>query len=334
MADGKPLEYYMSWTATRILNWIGSKLPSLHGWLIRLAMGGAAKSTWGPHEPHWRFDPPTNLRAPYGIVFSDDLVPAVRARKIYSMPGVKRVLDYHSVEFDDGKVDRSVDYLILATGYAPDMETLGKHVGHTPIDGLPPPQPDPSALAGNPEAWSGAPVTRRLPDLYQNIFPPDSADSLACLNNVTVAENLPSVREVCAMAVAQVWAGKSALPPRDEMEAQVARHRDYIGWLVRRRPGSYDGIVEDDEWSRWLHQTAGTGLYENVGWWSWAAWRLWWRDRKLYNLVAHGVYTPLLNSLFETGKRPAWPGARDAIIKVNEQLAADVANGMGTKKTD
>ena len=49
---------------------------------------------------------------------------------------------------------------------------------------------------------------------------------------------------------------------------------------------------------------------------------------KLYLLMAYGVCTPHLYRYFETGKRKAWPGAREAIERVNRESAEDSKRGV------
>jgi dimethylaniline monooxygenase (N-oxide forming) len=68
-----------------------------------------------------------------------------------------------------------------------------------------------------------------------------------------------------------------------------------------------------------VHDAAGTGLYDNIGW-SWKAWKLWLSDRELYKALAHGPATAHGHRLFETGKRAVWTDARQAILDVNAEV--------------
>lgn len=84
-------------------------------------------------------------------------------------------------------------------------------------------------------------------------------------------------------------------------------------------PSLHRGDVPTREYMYWIHENAGTGVYDHIGW-SWNAWKLWWNDRELYKALAHGTATPYANRLFETGKRPAWKDARQTVLDVDAQV--------------
>jgi dimethylaniline monooxygenase (N-oxide forming) len=69
----------------------------------------------------------------------------------------------------------------------------------------------------------------------------------------------------------------------------------------------------------YVHDAAGTGLYDTIGW-SWKAWKLWWPDPELYMALAHGSATAHGFRLFENGKRAVWKDARQAILDVNAEV--------------
>lgn len=266
---------------------------------------GSSKSDYAKHEaknavPEW------DIEGDGGhVICSDHLVSLVRQGKIRSVRGIRRFTGPRSVELDDGSVLEDIDAVIACTGYRPDFSLLPDLTFTRFADDLP-----------------------DLPNLYQNMFPPAYADSLACLNYGIVTESAAPIRELQAMAVAQVWAGRSPLPSREAMERQID---DYQRWLVGRMrvaPATYFGKGRMHPWMEFLHRTAGTGMYEHMGW-GWRGWWFWLRDRPLCGMMGWGVYSPHMYRLFETGKRSAWAGAREAIIRVNEERERAFPRKMG-----
>jgi len=103
------------------------------------------------------------------------------------------------------------------------------------------------------------------------------------------------------------------------MESAIDAHHAWLTtcWRADTTPGSFDAsMVRSWEFQAFLHEAAGTGM-ENLGW-GWKGWRFWLRDPKMSRLMNHGIETAHAFRYFETGKRKTWPGARDAIIHMNE----------------
>ena len=130
-----------------------------------------------------------------------------------------------------------------------------------------------------------------------------------------------------AMTVSQVWRGKSSLPSYEDM---TLWHSQWIQWrreLVKKQkiPATFYVVqVNPADHLIWLDDMAGTNVFEHFGWFSLKAWSFWWNDRKLYNACANGLFTPTIWRLFETGKRRAWPKAREQIFLDNEAAQAQV----------
>lgn len=210
------------------------------------------------------------------------LIPLVKEGRITSTWGIKRITGPSAVELDDGSVINDVDAIIACVGYNSDIPMLSEVL--TFVD-----------------APGGAVP---LPNLYMGIFPPGHSDSLAIMSNVHL--NGPQVpgRELTAMAVAQIWAGNSSLPSKPVMDVWVRRHQDWLWKRIAQAHGLHRGDVLAIDWMKFVHDAAGTALYDNIGW-SWSAWKLWWKDPALYKALAHGPATPHAFRLFETGKRAA-----------------------------
>lgn len=241
------------------------------------------------------------------IICSDHLIPLVREGKISSVRGIKRIAGPRAVELDNDEVIDGVDVIIACTGYRADFSLL----------------PDLSMTQTDPSLPP-------LPDLYQMVFAVDYADSLACTNYGIINESAAAYRELQSMAIAQVWAGNSKLPPVADMKKQAAAYQAWLTGQMLSFPATYVGKGQMYPWMKFLHKTAGTGMYEHMGW-GWKGFWFWLRDRRLYNLVAWGVYSPHMYRLFETGKRSAWSGAREAIIRVNAERERAFPKKKGKK---
>ncbi|RDW86006.1 hypothetical protein BP5796_04331 [Coleophoma crateriformis] len=296
--DGLPADLMITPTISAILWWIEAYLPWLFGKIMDSAMDSNFKDSWGENKAAWGFVQSPSVGDGYHIVVcNDDLIPLVKEGKVTSTKGIKRIVGPKAVELDDGSVIEDVDTIIACVGYTDDMGMLA------------------DALTFVDAPGEAAP----LPNLYMGIFPPEYADSVAVISNVHL--NAPQIpgRELAAMAVAQIWAGHSSLPSKLTMDAWVDKHQDWLRKRIVRAHGLHRGEVPSIQWNYFAHNAAGTGLYDNIGW-SWKAWKLWCCDRELYNALAHGPSTAHGYRIFETGKRTAWKGARQAVLDANAEV--------------
>lgn len=78
------------------------------------------------------------------------------------------------------------------------------------------------------------------------------------------------------------------------------------------------GSVKGDDWMAWADNMAGLGIAERLGYGA-RGWSFWLNDRKLCNILMDGVSSPHMYRLFETGRRKAWTGAREEILRINGQ---------------
>ena len=277
---------------------VDAYFPWLYGKMMDGGIDANFKQNWGENKPEWGFvQAPSIGLGQYVIVCNDSLIPYVKEGRIVSLPGIKRITGPKSVEMTDGRVIEGLDTIITCTGYNDDMELLSDAL--TFVD--------------------GPPNQAALPNLYMGIFPPEHGDSLAVISNVHL--NGPQIqgRELAAMSVAQIWAGRSSLPPVSEMDTWVKKHNAWLKARLTRSPGANRGDVVNLYWQRFVHQAAGTGVYENIGW-SLKAWWLWCCDGELYNALAHGPPTSYALRLFDTGKRASWGGARQAVIDAYKEM--------------
>ncbi|KEY70133.1 hypothetical protein S7711_03369 [Stachybotrys chartarum IBT 7711] len=303
MIRGARLDATGSWMFTRFGFWLGHMLPDLQNYLMGNFFVDLVRKAWGKLDSSWGFDPHRSFaQAVSGMMINDSLIPAFRAGTVKPTAAIRKILGPKTVELTDGTVLEHVDAIIACTGYAVSLELARPALSYNQTH----PQLDP------------------FPDLYFNIFPVDHADSIACLGYTIVLENAATAREVAAMAVAQVWAGKSALPPRAAMLTQVRRHQAWLTKQCTKGPiAQHNALTMQYEWFRFVNDTAGTGLYEHFGW-GWTGWMFYLTNPSLYYKLVYGVNTPHMLRLFETGKRKAWDGALEAVLRTNEMSAADL----------
>ncbi|KAH8169381.1 flavin-binding monooxygenase-like domain-containing protein [Sarocladium implicatum] len=308
-ANGARFDRFASWKLTRLMFWLEGWLPSVYRWLTHKAFSSAHSIAFGKLDPAWGFDSEylyaTNIQT---IMMNDGIVAALKDRRLISTPGVVRITGPKQVQLSDGSMIDDVDTIIACTGYDTSLKLLGD-------DAI--------------EFSKPAPDIRELPRLFHNVFPIDYPDSLACLNNVAFVSNVATNTELASMAIAQIWAGKSSLPPRADMEQQIQNHASWFTRQCRENAPilQLDGLVEPRPWNEFILKAAGVGLNEHLGW-SMAGIKFSLLNPKLYLLMAYGVCTPHLYRYFETGKRKAWPGAREAIERVNRESAEDSKRGV------
>lgn len=272
--------------------------PRLSQWMADKTVNWFTRKMWPNLDPAWRFTPfpsiTLNLPKSFELV-----MPYLQDGQLTSLHGLSRFTGPKSVEFGDGTVLDDIDAVVLCTGYSADW---------TPIAPL-----IQTSLPSKSPAYKGATLYR----LYMNMFPPEYADSMAVLTYSAFGKNNGfSFGSVIAWAVSNVWRGVERLPARSEMDAHIDRHQEWIASRWEMDPATDTSAVKQWEFARWLHRAAGTGV-ENLGW-GWKGWMFWLRDRKMCGLMNDGVDTAHALAYFETGRRPAWEGAGEAIVRINE----------------
>lgn len=270
-------------------------------------------------HPEWRLSPAPSLRQSFPFV-SDELVPGLERGDIVSVPGLHRVVGANSVELGaptDGSEPTTlddIDVILFCTGYVSDL-------GMSLLD----PSVHP-ARNTDPE-WLALPGSRGKPlaRLYRNVFSLDYPDSLAFMGAAVFATPAFQLYDVASMAVAQIWGvephNSSTLPPKPEMERHVDEQHAWILEYARTGP-VYPQLTKQFEWLAWADEAAGTNVDANLGW-GLQGWRFYLGNRRLYKLLTSGIYTPHLYRIFASDKRKAWPGAREAIERMNQQAASE-----------
>ena len=296
--NGTPSELLVTWRRRQYTQFMQKYLPTLTARIADLAIPFLTRRYFGKLDPAWHLEPAPSITTtlPGTLEF---VVPFLRDGSLTLVQGVKRFTGPKSIEFADGTILDDIDAVICCTGYSADWSAA----------------PFVETSVPNVEGYRGPPMYR----LWMNMFPPAFADSCALLCYSQYGKNNGfSFGDVTAMAVSNVWRGVEPLPSRDVMEKCIDDHQR---WGARRwltDPLCDTSAVKNWEFQAWLHRVAQTGM-ENVGW-GWKGWSFWWRDRKMYNLIAHGVETAHCYRYFDSPTRRHWPGAREAIIHVNQAV--------------
>jgi dimethylaniline monooxygenase (N-oxide forming) len=294
--DGTPGDLIVSWRRRQINGFLQRNFPRAAKWLADQALSLLLHRTWGRPDPEWRLQPyPSALLSLPAS--SESLIPALKNGTLTSLYGLKRFVGPKSIEFDDGTIMDDIDAVICATGYTADFSVA------------------PFLEKSRPSGYDGADLVR----LWMNTFPPKYAESICMLCYSAYGKNNGfSFSDVSAMAVSNLWRGVHPLPTVEDMEKTVDAHQEWVASRWRMDDKIDVSMVKQYEFQGFLHEAAGTGM-ENLGW-GWKGWKFWFQDPKMYYLMNDGVETAHAYRFFETGKRKTWPGARDAIIHMNEAV--------------
>ncbi|KUJ13257.1 putative dimethylaniline monooxygenase [Mollisia scopiformis] len=291
---GYPPDLMSSWRRRQITLWLQRTFPNLTRWLLDRLIGIMIKRMYGDLDPAWGLLPaPSITLSPRAVC--DHIIPSLRDGSLTSLPGIKRFIGPRSIEFTNGTVLDDIDYVVCATGYKADFDAA------------------PFLDKSRPSNYGGQDFVR----LWMNLFPPKYADSMVLLCYSAFGKNNGfSFSDVTSMAVSNLWRGVEPFPSLEEMEKQIDRHQEWVASRWRLDHDMDISAVKIWEYQPFLHKAAGTGM-ENLGW-GWKGWKFWFRDPKMSYLINNGVETAHAFRYFETGKRRAWPGARDAILHMNE----------------
>ncbi|KAK5173823.1 uncharacterized protein LTR77_002504 [Saxophila tyrrhenica] len=283
-------------------------LPSVFQWIFDTFIGKISAAAFPSIPKAWNFSPAPSLAVAAPVV-ADELYPHLKSGLCEPVDGIARITGPRSLELKSGRMLTDIDAIVFCTGY----------------NSLIPVPLSPSSV--NPFPSLGAP-----PVLYRNIFSlhpdPSIRNNIAFLCQAGAPLPGFAMFEFQAIAVSQVWRGKSSLPPLKEMERW---NRDYMTWRERiaKKYGIkstfYSAFVPMADFFRWEDQCAGVGLKKRFGlverWTTKEAWGLWWNDRQLWDLCMAGLCSPAIFRLFDDGKRKTWAGARSQILKDNKSAA-------------
>ncbi|KAI1348474.1 FAD/NAD(P)-binding domain-containing protein [Xylaria sp. FL0043] len=357
--DGIPMDSKFSWPILRLKYWMDYLAPWLsgpagdkfmHNKMISDATRSepvdtamSSKEKWKRAEKlvrdDWRLMPCPSMAHVHPAV-QEDFMPALRRGDITPVHGFKDFSGDSEVLLDNG-VTVDVDVVIFCTGYDLDFKIMPE----LEMDGA---MGVPLQIAGelsehsSVEEPGGRKHQPHLPRLYQMIFPPRYASSVAILSWIAPQEAVWCVTELASMAVAQIWAAETAanssppskqsqvkppdrrpalLPSLEEMNAEVDSYQKWWRTQWQTESSLRPGYVRGHSFYRFLHDAAGTGMYENLDHpLSTRGWSLWWYDRELWTWLSKGPMNSYSWRLFDTNPkgipgcgRKRWLGARQAV---------------------
>ncbi|KAI1373068.1 FAD/NAD(P)-binding domain-containing protein [Hypoxylon crocopeplum] len=360
--NGIPMDTQFSWPTMRLKYFLDDKMP----WLMtpladkilidKMISDAARFEPASPDVPRseklrraglrvreeWRLLPSPSLAHTHPAV-QEDFIPALHQGDIVLVRGFRDFVGERDVQLEDGTILK-VDAVIFCTGYnldfsiMPEMEMDGA-VG-LPLKRAGDVSPD--TVTGRHEITEENRQNERkphLPRLFQMIFPPRWASSVAVLSWMAPQENVWCVSELASMAVAQMWAAETVrstgeeqlrtdgyrspalLPSLDEMNARVDAYHEWWRGEWQKDQSVRSGYVQGYPFFRFLHDAAGTGLYDNLDHlFTGRGWALWWNDRELWTWLAKGPMNSYSWRLFDTNPkgvpgcgRKSWSGARKTL---------------------
>lgn len=319
---GRPTDHVRTRRGATFFSYLESIIPNAADILVstRLAMYFIQRSAAGGVYPSsWGLNPKMPISRGAGVVMNEYLFDNLHSGKVNILPAIARIHEPddpsskgNAVELIDGTVIENIDAIIFATGYV-----------NTPYSSLLP-QNDPTAQDPDIAAeWSKVAGRDGLPlfRLFWHMFDLEHPTSLAFVGQVSAGAAAFSMFDVQSIAVAQVFAGKYTLPPKDEMRLLTRKQNEYT--VMKRRGGPIlPGLVPLRGLLDFLDDAAGTGLREHVSYIGKGALKSWWwsfKNWRLSRVIMGGVDTPFLWRLFD-GRRKKWEGAEEAIWEANGRL--------------
>ncbi|KAI1177350.1 FAD/NAD(P)-binding domain-containing protein [Nemania sp. FL0916] len=355
--DGLPLDTQFSWPFLRLKYLIDYSLPWLIGpfadkFMINKMITDAAKTE--PVEPgvsekerrerteklvrdDWRLVPCPSMAHVHPAV-QEDFVPALRRGDITPVRGFKDFAgDSEVILDDDTKIE--VDTVIFCTGYDLDFKIMPE-LEMDGTSGFPLRTAEELSHDNSGDNVREQQSQPHLPRLYHMLFPPRYASSVAILSWMSPQQNVWCVAELASMAVAQIWAAETAasskstlkkspkqkyrapalLPSLEVMNSQVDEYQTWWRTQWKSEHSLKTGYVVGHLFYRFLHNAAGTGLYDNLDhMFTTRGWGLWWYDRELWTWLSKGPLNNHPFRLFDTNPegipgcgRRLWSGARQA----------------------
>ena len=331
------LSYILSYYIPRIMKWLVDKV------MTNKMIHDAAKHGPSPENTSkkqrlrvaekrvredWRLVPCPSM-AHRNPAVQEDIFPAFYNDDIIPVQGFLKFAGAKTVLLADHTVVE-VDVVIFATGYRHGFSIIPE----LEMDGAAGIELKTASKTEQHKVSEDKTQQPALPRLYQMIFPPKHASSVAFLSWMAPQANVWCVCELASMAIAQAWVADytrgqepqnlqppSLLPSEKEMENEVD---SYHTWWRREWTTDYSilhGYVRSYGFYQFLHKTAGTGLDAYLDRYAiLKSLRLYKDDYELWKWLHKGPTTSLSWRLFDTNPegilghgRKVWGGARDAL---------------------
>ncbi|KAH7165957.1 flavin-binding monooxygenase-like-domain-containing protein [Dactylonectria macrodidyma] len=319
LVKGKAFDHTMSRRVGIIVRAMLGAFPRVCSQLMTKALMGLRSKEWPWLTEHPSFTVPRKMDGfPHRVpAFSDDLADNLRDGHIETVLGIEEVTGPRSVTLTDGRVLEDIDAIIFCSGYFYDF-SLVRGTGN----------PTDPAIA--PDHHKEIQKTRfydpqdKFPRLYRGFLSEQYPESLAFLGHMIIMKPPILLYDLISMALASLWTGGHAIESAEERRRDIDIQYRFVVSTLDQGPMHHLGFrLISAKTYDWLNRVAGTGLTELLGNCSWAACKLWWRDRKFYNLLMDGTDVPAVYRLFDMGHgRKPWPGAKERIEHVNAEVKA------------
>lgn len=306
LENGSSLDHTLTYRMWCIRETLISNFPNTAIKILDDKVNQITADEFGVLDPEWNLSPPSLMhRVP---TVNDHLIPALRAGQITSTAGPSKIVGEYDVQLTDGSIVQA-DSIICCTGYHADFSILGDL--------------DPTLTASASEDRH----QYDAPKLYQNIFSLQYPESLAFVGVAILIFPAFLLSDLSSMAIAQFWSnkpGSPSLPAQQNMEEFYANHLKWVSSIKALSPKCYfvKNTVQSESWLPFVEDAAGTNVARNLDYTSLQAWRMWLSDPWFESLMMGGIFSPHFYRLFPSEKRKQWDGAREAIVKVNEDVKA------------
>ncbi|EEU37804.1 uncharacterized protein NECHADRAFT_54967 [Fusarium vanettenii 77-13-4] len=266
--DGVPTDSLIPWPILRLKYLLDYWVPWLTNPFVDKFMVNKMINDAARHEPvspdtpkkerlrlaeekvrgEWRLVPCPSLAHKHPAL-QENFFPALYSQEITPVHGFVDFVGDKKVILGNGQIVE-VDVVIFATGYKHDFSLM--------------PELEMDGAAGFPLTTPGEVDDRKepsLPRLFQMIFPPKWASSVAFLSWMAPQENVWCVCELASMAVTQVWAADvaqkkdlkapagyrpaSLLPSKEEMDKEVD---SYHAWWRKQWTVDHSGPMNSYSW--------------------------------------------------------------------------------------
>ncbi|EXK24619.1 hypothetical protein FOMG_18667 [Fusarium oxysporum f. sp. melonis 26406] len=321
--DNKVLEFTLSFRLLQLIFF----LQEVNAWLMSIIFFSELKKIQQDNFPglssHPAFTDGRKMPGPKHMIptVSDDLAGYFLSGRLRSAPGIAEINGPQSVKFVDGSEATDIDLILFCTGLSPDLASfIPKEYDPYNVD------LSPSSFAKLQPHYT---ADRRVARLYRGFMSIQCPHQLAFLGTTLAKRPAWQLYDLMTMALAQLWGDKYPMPSPAEINKDADAFIDNIVKLSKGGYVKFTGVIGHKEFDKWLNDVAGTGLYDHLGnWTNGRCWKLWWKDRELYNKLMTGILSAHVLRLFDTGRgRKPWAGARQAIMEAN-----DAADNFGKDK--
>ncbi|KYK57116.1 Flavin monooxygenase-like protein [Drechmeria coniospora] len=373
--DGTPTDSTIPWPMLRLKYLLDDKVPWLVNPLVDKFMVRKMIADASREDPsdgrlsrrerrrlakrkatkEWRLTPCPSM-AHENPAVQEHFLPALLSGEITPVRGFKDFVGSDKVLLDGGSIVE-VDAVIFCTGYTldwsimPELDMDGACDMASTTAGEVEEQRRARARDEDPAAPPKGKEQPHLPRLYQLVFPPRYASSVAFLSCLSPQESVWCVCELASVAIGQIWAAETArdmpleqppagyrkpalLPSVEEMNDQVDQYHAWWRKQWRQDSSVRQGLVRSYPFYKFMHSMAGTGMYDNLDHpFTGRGWSLRWKDKDVYRWMSKGPMNGYAWRLFDTNPRripgcgrKAWPGAREAMHEAYETFQSYRSN--------